>query len=101
MISETDANGTTATYAYGGNGRRVTKMLNGVTTTFVYDPEGQLAQDYGGPTIPLSERDTRYVMTDHLGSTRLLTKARWHSRDQRLFVVWDGIRSIRGHQSFG
>jgi YD repeat-containing protein len=57
IISETDANGTTATYAYDGTGHRVTKMLNGVTTTFVYDPEGQLAQDYGGPTIPLSERD--------------------------------------------
>jgi RHS repeat-associated protein len=53
----------------------VSKTLNGVTTTFVYDPEGQLAQDYGGPTIPLSETGTRYLTTDHLGSTRLLTKA--------------------------
>jgi RHS repeat-associated protein len=75
MTSETDANGTTATYAYDGDGRRVSKALNGMTTTFVYDPEGQLAQDYGGPTIPTSETGTRYLTTDQLGSTRLLTKA--------------------------
>jgi YD repeat-containing protein len=48
MISETDANGTTATYAYDGDGRRVSKTLNGVTTTFVYDPQGQLAKTMAG-----------------------------------------------------
>ena len=31
---------------------------------------------HGEPAIPLAERDTRYVMTDRVGSTRLLTKAR-------------------------
>jgi hypothetical protein len=39
---------------------------------------------YGGSTIPLAERETRYVMTDHVGPTRLLTKAR------RIVVIYDG-----------
>jgi RHS repeat-associated protein len=45
-----------------------------VTTVFVYDPFGQLAQEYGGPAIPASESGTRYITADHLGSTRLVTK---------------------------
>jgi YD repeat-containing protein len=84
MISETDANGTTATYAYDGDGQRMSKTVNGVTTTFVYDPQGHLAQDYGGPAIPLSETGTRYLTTDQLGSTRLMTKA-----DGTLAVTYD------------
>jgi YD repeat-containing protein len=56
MISEMDANGTTATYAYDENGHRVTKTWNGVTRTFVYHPEGHLAQGYSWPTIPLPKR---------------------------------------------
>ncbi len=47
--------------------------MSGVTTTFVYDPMGQLAQEYGGPTIPGSESGPRYLTTDQLGSTRLVT----------------------------
>jgi RHS repeat-associated protein len=74
MISETDSTGNTATYAYDGDGRRVSKTVNAVTTTLVYDPQGQLAQEYGG-TIPASETGTRYLTTDHLGSTRVMTNA--------------------------
>jgi RHS repeat-associated protein len=74
MVSETDANGATAAYVYDGDGRRVSKTVNGVTTVLVYDPFGQLAQEYGGPAIPASESGTRYITADHLGSTRLVTK---------------------------
>jgi RHS repeat-associated protein len=73
MVSETDASGNTATYAYDGYGRRVSKTVGGVTTTFVYDPNGELAQEYGGPAPCAS--DTQYLTTDQLGSTRLLTNA--------------------------
>ncbi len=73
MVSETDASGATATYTYDGDGRRISKTVSGVTTTFVYDPMGQLAQEYGGPTISGSETGTRYLTTDQLGSTRLVT----------------------------
>jgi RHS repeat-associated protein len=74
MVSETDTGGATAIYIYDGDGRRVQKTAGGLTTTFVYDPLGQLAQQYGGPTIPAAELGTRYFTADHLGSTRLLTK---------------------------
>ncbi|MEW5980352.1 MAG: RHS repeat-associated core domain-containing protein, partial [Acidobacteriota bacterium] len=63
-----------ASYDYDGEGRRVRRIQNGVTTVFVSNAQGQLAAEYstqaaGGPG------GTSYVMGDHLGSTRLLTKA--------------------------
>ncbi|MEW5978410.1 MAG: RHS repeat-associated core domain-containing protein [Acidobacteriota bacterium] len=63
-----------ASYDYDGEGRRVRRIQNGVTTVFVSNAQGQLAAEYssqaaGGPG------GTSYVMADHLGSTRLVTKA--------------------------
>jgi YD repeat-containing protein len=75
MVSETNASGATATYTYDGDGHRVSKTVNGVATVFVYDPMGQLAQEYGGPAIPASESGTQYLTTDQLGSTRVVTRA--------------------------
>lgn len=64
------------TYTYDGLGRRVSKSTgtapNIVTTTFVYDASGNLAAEYGG--APSSQEGPRYLTTDHLGSTRLVTK---------------------------
>jgi RHS repeat-associated protein len=62
---------TTATYAYDGDGRRVTKTF-GPTTTYVYDAQGDLAAEYSTqpPVMPCL---TCYLSVDHLGSTRLLT----------------------------
>jgi YD repeat-containing protein len=60
--------GTTVTFAYDGEGRRVKKG----GTAYVYDAFGQLAAEYGG-TSSLS--GTRYLTADHLGSTRLVTDA--------------------------
>ena len=58
------------TYGYDADGRRVTKTSSGLITTYVYDVTGQLAAQYGGPaSCPL----TCYLMTDHLGSTRMQT----------------------------
>ena len=62
---------TTATYAYDGDGRRVTKTF-GPTTTYVYDAQGDLAAEYS--TQPqVMPCLTCYLSVDHLGSTRLLT----------------------------
>jgi RHS repeat-associated protein len=61
-----------ATYAYDGEGRRVKKVVNGtVATLFVYDALGKLAAEYTNGT--LDEPGTRYLTTDHLGSTRVAT----------------------------
>ncbi len=58
----------TTTYAYDGEGRRVKKG----NEIYVYDAFGNLAAEYGGT---VSATGTRYLTTDHLGSTRLITKA--------------------------
>jgi RHS repeat-associated protein len=65
----------TATYAYDGDGRRIKKTVNGNTTTFVYDAMGQVAAEYGGEAPPAYESGTRFLFTDHLGSTRLMANA--------------------------
>jgi RHS repeat-associated protein len=64
-------NSQTTTYTYDGDGRRVTKAAPSGTTVYVYDPFGNLAQEYG----PVTDSGTRYVTSDHLGSTRLITDA--------------------------
>jgi RHS repeat-associated protein len=58
---------------YDGDGRRVTKTANGTVTTYVYDPAGNLAAEYGGATPAVT--GTVYLTRDHLGSTRLVTTA--------------------------
>jgi len=70
QITAVTASSPTTTYAYDGEGRRVTKNWNGQTTTFVYDAFGNLAAEYGGPARATG---TQYLTTDHLGSTRLVT----------------------------
>jgi len=64
-----NVNGTATTYTYDGDGHRVTKLVGGTTTVFVYDPLGNLAQEYGTAT----DSGTKYLTTDALGSTRLVT----------------------------
>ncbi len=61
--------GNATTYVYDGEGRRVKKG----NEIYVYDAFGNLAAEYGG--TPLAEGGPRYLTTDHLGSTRLITKA--------------------------
>ena len=65
----TGASGTFSA-VYDGEGRRVAKTVNGVTTYSVYDAQGQLAAEYGGAASASAGR--RYVMTDQLGSTRVV-----------------------------
>ena len=62
------------TYAYDGDGRRVQKVVGGsggVTTTYVYNVGGQLVAEFGG--LAPDRPGTRYLTSDHLGSTRVVT----------------------------
>ncbi|MFN7651343.1 MAG: RHS repeat domain-containing protein [Acidobacteriota bacterium] len=64
-----------AAYTYDGEGRRVRRVetfMNGpaTETVFVYDAFGRLGVEYGGGA---SQAGTRYLSTDHLGSTRLVS----------------------------
>ncbi|MEW5978412.1 MAG: RHS repeat-associated core domain-containing protein, partial [Acidobacteriota bacterium] len=63
-----------ASYDYDGEGRRVRRIQNGVTTVFVSNAQGQLAAEYWSQAAA-GPGGTSYVMGDHLGSTRLVTKA--------------------------
>jgi RHS repeat-associated protein len=70
-------------YSYDGDGRRVKKQAGGQTTLYVYDAQGELAAEYpaaggGGAAV------AHDVTTDHLGSTRLVTKT---SEDPQQVVV--------------
>jgi RHS repeat-associated protein len=59
-------------YGYDGEGRRVLKTNTAGTEVFVYDALGRLAAEYGGT---VDSAATRYITTDHLGSTRIITDA--------------------------
>lgn len=61
-----------ATYQYDGDGHRVRKDQNGVTTVFVYDAAGQLAAEYSSASASGSG-GTSYPVGDHLGSSRIVT----------------------------
>jgi RHS repeat-associated protein len=62
--------GSSGTYSYDGDGRRVQRVVNGVTTVYVYDAFGQLATEYS--TAPQTA-GTRYLVTDPLGSVRMVS----------------------------
>jgi len=73
-----NVNGSVSTYAYDGNGLRVSKSVPAGagtnTTVSVYDAFGNEAAQYPS-FVPASICDTAtcYVTMDHLGSTRMLT----------------------------
>jgi RHS repeat-associated protein len=76
-------NSESTVYTYDGDGKRVMRVVcpstlpascttsssGAVLTVFVYDPFGNLAQEYGTPT----DSGTKFFTTDGLGSTRLIT----------------------------
>lgn len=64
--------GVGATFGYDSDGKRVTKAVQGgATTVFVYDADGQLAQEIS--TAAPTNASISYLTADHLGSTRLVT----------------------------
>jgi RHS repeat-associated protein len=67
-------NGNSSTYAYDGNGLRVTRTPAGaVTTVYVYDAWGNMVSAYGPTEASPCGTATCYLSSDHLGSTRMLT----------------------------
>lgn len=69
--------GVTTTYAYDGDGRRVKKIDSNGTTVFVYDVGSQVIAEYHSDPVPPAAGGggTSYLTRDHLGSTRVVTKA--------------------------
>ncbi len=65
QISAT-VNGVGATFGYDADGKRVTKAVQGgATTVFIYDAEGQLAQEISSAAP--TDTGVSYLTADHLG----------------------------------
>jgi RHS repeat-associated protein len=60
-----------ATYVYDGDGRRVKKIAEGITTVFVYDIGGKLVAEYS--SAGSAGGGTSYVTSDALGTPRVIT----------------------------
>ncbi len=81
------AYGTTATYAYNGDGLRMSKTVNGTTTSFAWDQSGSLplllaaGPTYyvygpsGEPVEQINGSTATFLLQDQQGSTRLLTSS--------------------------
>jgi RHS repeat-associated protein len=71
-------NTTVEQYFYDGDGRRVKKIDSTTgTTVFVYNVGGQLIAEYHSDPVPspAGGGGTSYLTSDHLGSTRVVTRA--------------------------
>lgn len=87
QAGELTSYGTSATYAYNGDGLRVAKTVSGVTTTFAWDTSGNtplvIAAGstyylYGPGEQPIEQvtgTTPSYLLDDQSGSTRLITDA--------------------------
>jgi RHS repeat-associated protein len=70
-----------ATYAYDGDGRRVTRSIRGALQTWVtyvqvYDAMGKMIAEYNNQGAGLGgQTSAKFITSDHLGSTRVVTKA--------------------------
>jgi RHS repeat-associated protein len=71
--ADSAVSGSGVTLTYDGDGRRIAKTSGTGTTTYVYDPAGNLAVEVGGSSA--TGASTAYLTADHLGSVRLVTNA--------------------------
>lgn len=62
------------TYSYDPGGKRVKKVVGGVTTIYVYNFAGQLVAEYTNSNQQ-STAGTSYLTSDHQGSPRVITDA--------------------------
>jgi len=98
----------TSTYAYGGAGERVQRVTGGVTTTYVYSADGNLAAEYttGAVANPCGT-PTCYVAADGLGSTRAVVDSAGNVKKrydylpfgEELYAGVGGRTTATGYQS--
>lgn len=86
-MSRIDA-GWVATYEYDAEGRRVKKTVSGVATWYVYGADGELMAEYG-PSPDAS--GTKYVVSDALGSPRLLLDAQGNCKGRLDFAPYGAL----------
>jgi RHS repeat-associated protein len=84
-ITQVDS-GSTASYVYNENGKRVRKNTGSTWTEYLYGPNGSVQSEYNGSAWPAqyvyagdkliaeyTSSTTEFIHVDHLGSTRLVT----------------------------
>lgn len=82
-----------ATALYDGLGQRVQVTENGVTRKVVFDVFGQLVAEYGGETVPGDQGGTKYLMSDHQGSTHVVMNSNTNAE-----IISRGLMKLRQSQ---
>ncbi|MFT3789476.1 MAG: RHS repeat-associated core domain-containing protein [Rudaea sp.] len=93
--------GDTTTFQYGPEGDRYLRSDNGILTLYIGKVEITISggttseqKRYLGVAIDLvMANDTRYVLTDHLGSTNVIAHADGTKVEQQAFDAWGNRRS--------
>ncbi|MEZ5307060.1 MAG: RHS repeat-associated core domain-containing protein [Pyrinomonadaceae bacterium] len=75
-----------AVYQYDGEGKRVRKIADGTETVFVYNAGGKLVAEYSNQTV--SNPQSSYLTTDHLGSPRVVTDALGNIRARHDYLAY-------------
>ena len=80
--------GLSTSYFYDGNGKRVKSYnsINGQTTVFVYDGDGDLAAEYTVNVPPPTNPTISYLTEDALGSVRVTTNSFGEVKARRDFL---------------
>jgi len=97
----------TSGYSYDGDGLRVRKIVNGVTTIFVYDSLQHLVAEYpSNNPQPEGGGGTSFLTSDHLGSTRVVTDASGNVKSRHDYMpfgeeIGSGIGSRTSAMKYG
>jgi len=88
-----------ATFTYDGDGNRVKSTIDGVTTYFVgnhYEVANGVVTKYyfaGSQRIAMRKNGTlNYLLSDHLGSTSLVTDASGNVISEMRYSAWGEVR---------
>jgi len=96
-------NSTIAQFTYDGDGRQVKSVVNGVTTLFVgahYNVENGVVVKYyfaGAQRVAVRKNGTlSYILSDHLGSTTMITNTTGTVIGGSLYKAWGETRYTLG-----
>jgi RHS repeat-associated protein len=80
------ANTVIGAYLYDGNGKRVKKVSQTESITFVYNAFGNMIAEYSNATVTNPTPQLNYLTSDHLGSPRVITDSKGNVVSRRDFM---------------